>query len=75
VIQGTNKDIPLAKLNPFAIEKGLKGLAETPASVRRLRSGDLIIKVSKKSDSDSLRRSTMLANCPIKVVPRRSKNS
>jgi len=29
MIQGTNKDIALAKLNPFAIEKGLKGLAGT----------------------------------------------
>ena len=28
VIQGTNKDIPLAKFNPFAIEKALKALAE-----------------------------------------------
>jgi len=75
VIQGTNKDIPFAKLNPFAIEKGLKGLARTPASVRRLRSGDLIIEVSKKSHSDCLLRCTMLANCPIKVVPHRSMNS
>jgi len=75
VIQGTNKDIPLAKLNRFAIEKGLKGLAERPASVRRLRSGDLIIEVSKKSHSDCLLCSTVLANLPIKVVPHRSMNS
>ncbi|KAK2152829.1 hypothetical protein LSH36_316g00005 [Paralvinella palmiformis] len=61
------KDIPLAKLNPFAIEKGIKGLAGTPASVRRLRSGDL--------HSDCLLRSTVLAHCTIKVVPHRSMNS
>ena len=54
VLQGTNKDIPLAKLNPFAIEKGLKGLAGTPVSVKRLQSGDLIIEVSKKSHFDCL---------------------
>jgi hypothetical protein len=36
VIQDTNKDIQLAKLNPFAIEKGLKGSAGTPTSVRRV---------------------------------------
>ena len=38
VIQGTNKDIPLAKLNHFAIGKGLKDFAGTTISVRRLRS-------------------------------------
>ena len=49
VEQGTSAEFPLAKLNLFAIEKGLTGLAGMPVSVRRLRSGDLIIEVSKRS--------------------------
>jgi len=75
IIQGTSVEFPLAKLNPFAIEKGIKGLAGTPVSVRRLRSGDLIIEVSKRSHSDNLLRSSMLANCPVKIVPHRTMNS
>ena len=75
VIQGTSAEFPLAKLNPFAIEKGIQGLAGTPVSVRRLRSGDLILEVAKKSHSDNLLRSGMLANCPIRVTAHRSMNS
>jgi hypothetical protein len=54
VVKGRNTKFPLAKLNPFAIEKGIQGLAGTPNSVGRLRSGDLIIEVSTKSHSDSV---------------------
>ncbi len=74
VMQGTSLEFPLAKVSPFAIEKGIQGLAGTPVSVKRLRSGDLIIEVSRKSHSDSLLRSGMMANCPIKVQPHRSMN-
>jgi len=75
VVQGTSVEFPLAKLNPFAIEKGIQGLAGTPVSVRRLRSGDLILEVAKKSHSDNLLRSGMLANCPVRVTAHRSMNS
>jgi len=75
VIQGTNKEFTLAKLNPFVIEKRLKGLAGTLAAVKKLISGDLIIELSKKSHTDCLLRSNMLINVPIKVVPQRSMNS
>ena len=75
LIQGTSKDFPLVKLNPSAIDKGLKGLVGMPTSVKRLRSGDLINEVSKRSHSENLLRSKMLANCPIQVVPHRSMNS
>ena len=49
----------------FAIDKDLKGFPGTPTSVKKLRSGDLIIQVSKRSHSDNLFCSKMLANCPI----------
>jgi len=75
IVQGKSKDSPLAKLNPFAIEKGLKDLAGTPTSVKRLRSGDLIIEVSKRRHSENLLHSKMLANCPMQVVPHSSMNS
>ena len=49
VVKGMSAEFPLPKLNPFATEKGLKGLAGTPVSVRWLRSGDLITEDSKQS--------------------------
>ena len=70
VIQGANKDISLTKLNPFAIEKGLKGLAGTPTSVKRFRPA-----YPQKTHSDWLLRFKMLANIPIKVVLHRSNNT
>jgi len=75
VIHGTDEDKPLRKLSPFAIAKGIQGLAGEPKKVTRMRSGDLLIEVSQRSHSKNLLRSTMLVNVPIKVYPHKTLNS
>ena len=45
---------PLTKVSPFIIQKGLQGIIGTPKSVKKLKSGALLIEVSKKQQSTSL---------------------
>ena len=75
LIQSVDLERPIAKLSPFTIHQGIKGLAGTPRTVRRLRSGDFLIEVTKPAQVESLLRSTVLADIPIKVVPHRSLNT
>ena len=65
----------LAKLSPFAISKGINGLAGEPKTLKRLRSGAYLVEVTRKSHSDNLLKSTTLAMVPIRVTPHRTLNS
>lgn len=75
VIEGTDDNKPLSKLSPFAIQKGIKGLAGEPKGVRRLRSGNLLIEVDRASHASNLLRSTAIADIPIKVSKHRTLNT
>jgi hypothetical protein len=75
VIQGTDSEKPLNKLSPFAIAKGIQGLAGEPKKVTRLRSGDILVEVCQRSHSVNLLKSTMLVDTPIRVSIHKSLNS
>ena len=62
----------LHKLSSFAIQKGIEGLAGEPKSIKRLRSGDLLIEVDRGSHSTNLQKATEHAGKPIKVSPHRT---
>jgi hypothetical protein len=42
------------KMSPFVIEKTLQGLIGTATNTKRLRSGDLLVEVGRKAQSDKL---------------------
>ena len=42
------------KLSPFAIHKGVKGIAGCDVTIKRQFSGDIYLTCSKKSQSDNL---------------------
>ena len=64
----------LAKLSPFAIAKGIQGLAGEPKMIKKIRQG-LLVEVASKVHSDLLLQSTELATLPIKVSPHHTLNS
>lgn len=74
VIEGTDEEQPISKLSPFAIAKGLEGLAGTPKDVKKLRNGQILVEVDRKAHSDNLLKSKLLANCPIHVSAHNSLN-
>jgi len=75
VIQATDPMLPLNKLSPFAFYKAIKGIAGEPEDVTRMRSGDLIVKVTRKSHSDNLLKTTRMVEVPVQVSPHNRLNS
>ena len=64
----------LKKLSPFAISKGIIGLAGEPKSVKKTSFG-LLIEVVKKCHADCLLKTEVMANIPVKVSPHRTLNT
>ena len=75
VVTSTSDDKPLSKLSPFAVQKGIEGVVGTPKSIKRLRSGDLLVEVNRSSQADNLLKTKLFVNVPIQVTPHRSLNS
>ena len=59
----------------FSIQKGIESLAGEPKSIKRLRSGDLLIEVPRGSHSTNLQKATELVGKPIKVTQHRTLNT
>jgi len=74
VIEATN-DQTIAKLSPFAISKGLQGLAGEPKSVKTLRDGKLLVECCKQQHSTNLLRCKKFVEIPVKVSPHRFLNT
>ena len=55
----------LAKLSPFAVSKGINGLAGEPKTLKRLRSGAYLVEVTRKAHADNLLKAKLLAMVPI----------
>ena len=75
IIESTVPDQPLSKLSPFVIEKVLVGLAGSPKSVKKLRSGSLLVEVEKATHSKTLMKIKHFFNIPAKCVPHTSLNT
>ena len=75
VIHSTDAENSLGKLSPFAVYKAIKGIAGEPEDVNRMRSGDFIIKVTRKSHSDNLLKTTRMVEVPVQVSPHKTLNS
>ena len=75
IIESTVPDQPLSKLSPFVIEKVLVGLAGSPKTVKKLRSGSLLVEVEKSTHSKTLMKIKHFFNIPAKCVPHTSLNT
>ena len=62
-------------VSPFVIDKTLQGCIGTAKLIKKLRSGVLLVEVSREAQAVSLQGLTMIASIPIIVSPHRSMNS
>ncbi|XP_076345796.1 uncharacterized protein LOC143244639 isoform X1 [Tachypleus tridentatus] len=66
---------PLGQMSPFFIQKGLEGLVGSPKSVKKLRSGDILVETSTSQHSELLLNSKAIGDIPIEVTPHTTLNS
>ena len=75
IIEYTVPDQQLSKLSPFVIEKVLVELAGSPKSVKKLRSGGLLVEIEKAVHAKTLLQIKHFFNIPAKCVPHTSLNT
>ena len=73
----TDADSKLARLktlSPFAVSRGIHGIAGEPKSVKSIKSG-LLMEVRKQVHAENLLKTTTFVEVPAKVIPHGSLNS
>ncbi|GFS70938.1 uncharacterized protein TNCV_2720001 [Trichonephila clavipes] len=65
----------MSKKSPFAIHKVLIGISGEPKSVKRLKSGDLLIETSSALQTKSLLLATSFLDSPLIISPHKSLNT
>ncbi|GFV38546.1 uncharacterized protein TNCV_748591, partial [Trichonephila clavipes] len=61
--------------SPFTIHKALKGIGGEPKSVKRLRSGDLLVETSSSTHTKSFLLAKTFLNSPVNIIPHKSLNT
>ncbi|GFX56092.1 uncharacterized protein TNCV_1954121 [Trichonephila clavipes] len=65
----------MLQMSPFAFQKAIQGISGEPKSVKKLRSGDLLIETSSALQTKSLLLTKTFLDCPLTVNLHRSLNS
>ncbi|GFW28621.1 uncharacterized protein TNCV_2317691 [Trichonephila clavipes] len=73
ILSLTNND--MSKKSPFAIHKALIGIGGEPKSVKRLRSGDLLIETNSALQTKSFLLAKSFLYSPITISPHKTLNS
>ncbi|GFS64770.1 putative RNA-directed DNA polymerase from transposon X-element [Trichonephila clavipes] len=73
IISLTNNE--MSKVSPFAIQKALIGIGGEPKSVKRLRSGDLLIETNSALQTKSFLLAKHFLNSPVTISPHKTLNS
>ena len=76
IMTSSDEGKTLNTLSPFAIHKGVNGIAGGDVTIKRQFNGDIYLTCSKKSQSDNLLKCVLFGNiAPVVVTPHRSLNS
>ena len=66
-VKSDEKDRKVSDLSPFAIEKSIQAIAGHPKSIKRLKSGDLLLEVEKKAHITNLLKTKKLFDLKVKI--------
>ncbi|GFW52395.1 putative RNA-directed DNA polymerase from transposon BS [Trichonephila clavipes] len=65
----------MGKKSPFLIQKALVGIGGEPKSVKRLRSGDLLIETNSALQTKSFLLAKTFLDSPVNIIPHKSLNT
>ncbi|GFU91387.1 uncharacterized protein TNCV_2541551 [Trichonephila clavipes] len=65
----------MTRKSPFAIQKAIQGIGGEPKSVKKLRSGDLLIETVSALQTNSFLLAKTFLDCPLTASPHQSLNS
>lgn len=74
MVESIDKTNAITKLSPFVILKALQGISGEPKSVKKLRSGEILVEVEKQSHSRNLLNAKTFAGITISASPHKSLN-
>ncbi|KAM7292150.1 hypothetical protein ISCGN_025396 [Ixodes scapularis] len=66
---------PLAKLSPFLVSKVLEGVVGTNFNAKKMASGDLLVEINTKQQSDALLALNSVSDYKVSVTPHRKLNT
>ena len=75
IVESTDPDKRIATLSPFVIEKQIESIAGVPKSVKKLKTGNLLIEVEKPQHAKNLTKIKEFYHIPCKCFPHGSLNS
>ncbi|XP_053389700.1 uncharacterized protein LOC128552683, partial [Mercenaria mercenaria] len=75
LIQSVEDNFKMTSISPFVIEKTLESIAGTPKSVKKLRTGDLLVEIEKAAHAQNLLKMTNFFGHPCKCIAHRTLNS
>ena len=67
VVTSQDKDRKVSDLSPFVIEKSIQSIAGHPKSIKRLKSGDLLLEVEKNAHVTAMRATKKLFDLKVKI--------
>ena len=67
IVESANKDLPLQKLSPFAIQKGFQAIARTLKSINRLRDSSFLVEYGKRAQTQNLLQTNRFIDRPVRV--------
>ena len=65
----------MADLSPFVIEKCIQSIAGHPKTIKKLKSGDLLLEVDRKQQVENLLKTTKIFDLKVKISLHQSLNS
>lgn len=75
VIQSTDPTKPVAALSPFVIEKSISSSIGTPKSVKKLKSGCLLVECERRGQADNIMRMKTFFDIPVTSFAHTTLNS
>ena len=75
IVTSDEKDRKVSDLSPFTIEKCIQSIAGCPKSIKKLKPGDLLLEVQKKSHVENLLSTKKLFDLNVKISLHNTLNS